>query len=230
MIIAIDTATPAVSVALADPKGLVASLRLLRGRRHVETVMPAIEQLLAHADCSYADVTGIAVDRGPGLFTGLRVGVATAKALALALSVPVFVASSLEIMVQQWIDACVAAGVIVNAEVLAVIDARRKELYAQRFSVSDGRSFHSGDPVCVSPEAASALLDVVARTRVAGTRVVGDVALGLSAFADRIVTAGSSDASTLASMVSGLKPSHPDELELLYLRAPDAEINWASRP
>ncbi len=197
--------------------------------------MPAIEQLLAHADCSYADVTGIAVDRGPGLFTGLRVGVATAKALALALSVPVFVASSLEIMVQQWIDACVAAGVIVNAEVLAVIDARRKELYAQRFSVSDGRSFHSGDPVCVSPEAASALLDVVARTRVAGTRVVGtrvvgDVALGLSAFADRIVTAGSSDASTLASMVSGLTPSHPDELELLYLRAPDAEINWASRP
>lgn len=225
MIIAIDTATPAVSVALSEPNGLVASLRLLRGRRHVETVMPAIEQLLAHADCSYADVTGIAVDRGPGLFTGLRVGVATAKALALALSVPVFVASSLEIMVQQWIDASVAAGSVANAEVLTVIDARRRELYAQRFSVSDGRAFHSGDPVCVSAETASALLDGLA-----STRVVGDVALGMSAFAGRIVTAGSSDASTLVSMVPRLKPSHPDDLELLYLRAPDAEINWASRP
>ncbi len=231
MIIGIDTSTLAVSVALADDSGLVASLRLLRGRRHVETVIPAIEQLLVHADSSYADVTGIAVDLGPGLFTGLRVGVATAKALALALSVPVYAASSLEIIAHQWMASCGYADALADSwatgetEVLAVIDARRKELYAQRFTVRSGHVIHTEGPICAAPGEALALLDGFS-----GVRVVGDVAVGSPDFAGRTVSPGSPDASTLVTMVADIKPTHPDDLELLYLRAPDAEINWTSRP
>jgi tRNA threonylcarbamoyladenosine biosynthesis protein TsaB len=231
VIIGIDTSTPAVSVALGDDSGLVASLRLLRGRRHVETVIPAIEQLLVHADCSYDAVTAIAVDIGPGLFTGLRVGVATAKALALALNVPVYAASSLEIIVHQWIASCGYTDALAKiratgeVDVLAVIDARRRELYAQRFSVRDGRVTHVEDPTCVAPVEALALIDGSL-----GTRVIGDAAVGSPDFAGRTVSPGTPDASTLVTMVSDLKPTHPDELELLYLRAPDAEINWTSRP
>lgn len=227
MIIGIDTSTPAVSIALGDESGLVASLRLLQGRRHVETVMPAVEQLLAHAGCTYSDVSGIAVDRGPGLFTGLRVGVATAKALALAIGVPVYAASSLEIMVRQWADMCERVGASGSepTNVLGVIDARRRELYAQRFTVAGTQVVAVGDPTCAAPSEVLALLNGCGVAR-----VVGDAAVGSAAFADFAVNPGSPDASTLVLMVGELTQTEPDELELLYLRAPDAEINWSSRP
>lgn len=219
MIIAIDTATPAVSVALADSTGIVASFALLRGRRHVETLMPVIEQLLDHAECSYADITAVAVDRGPGLFTGLRVGVATAKALALGLGVPVLSATSLAILAHGF------AGHHPDAELLAVIDARRKELYVQRFRVVAGVVGEADEPLCVAPGVAAALL-----RDLPDAIVVGDVALGSSAFEGRLTVAGFPIAEQLALMASGLEETDPDALELVYLRAPDAEINWTSRP
>ena len=219
MIIAIDTATPAVSVALADATGVVASFSLMRGRRHVETLIPVIEQLLDHAECSYADITAIAVDRGPGLFTGLLVGVATAKALALALNTQVLVASSLEILAFQW------AAHHPDAELLSVVDARRREVYAQRFRIVGGSVSAVDGPQCLSPVAANALL-----AGTTGAYVVGDVALSSSAFTGRSAVAGTPTAAGLALMASHLDPVPPDDVELLYLRAPDVEINWASRP
>ena len=231
MIIGIDTSTPSVSVALADESGLVASLRVLRGRRHVETLIPAIEQLLSHAECTYADITGIAIDRGPGLFTGLRVGVATAKALAMSLSVPVFAATSLDVLAHQWAYAYAVhpsglrGGTNPDTEILAVIDARRQEVYAQRFTVAGGGVTAVGEPRCVSPTEATEVLGASE-----AVRVVGDAAVGLSAFTPYPVSPGSPEATTLVAMVPDLAATHPDDVELLYLRAPDAEINWTSRP
>ena len=221
MIIAIDTATPAVSVALAEGGEIVASFALLRARRHVETLMPVIEQLLEHAQVSYGEITCIAVDHGPGLFTGLRVGVATAKALALALRVPIVSASSLELLAHDF------AQLHDDGDVLAVIDARRRELYAQTFSVRDGLVAGSGDPVCVSPVDA----DLLSGPGGASVRsVIGDAAVGSSVFAGRRIVPGYPRAERLALRAPDLRPADPDQLELLYLRAPDAEINWTSRP
>lgn len=218
MILAIDTATPAVSVALADANELVATFSLLRGRRHVETLIPAIEQLLEHAQCSYRDLDAIAVDSGPGLFTGLRVGVATAKALALALNVPVLAASSLAILATDF------AQRRSDADVLAVIDARRKEVYAQRFCIQGRLVSAVAPPLCIAASEAVRLLDGASNPM-----VIGDAAVGPSVFERCVVSTGFPNAARLALMASTIAPTHPDEVELLYLRAPDAEINWTSR-
>ena len=94
----IATATSQVGVALAGPDGPVASLHVRQGRRHAELLAPGIETLMRMAGVGMSSVGRIAVDIGPGLFTGLRVGVATAKALASARDLPIVGCSSLEVL------------------------------------------------------------------------------------------------------------------------------------
>ncbi|HVC25983.1 MAG TPA: tRNA (adenosine(37)-N6)-threonylcarbamoyltransferase complex dimerization subunit type 1 TsaB, partial [Acidimicrobiales bacterium] len=89
IVLAIESATIEVGVALAGPQGLLATATARPGRRHVETLHPEMAAVCAASGMSLADVGAIVVDVGPGLFTGIRVGVAAAKALAFALSVPV---------------------------------------------------------------------------------------------------------------------------------------------
>jgi tRNA threonylcarbamoyladenosine biosynthesis protein TsaB len=222
MIIAIDTASPAVSVALADGTGVVASLAVMRGRRHVETLIPAIEQLLAHAETSYNEVTAIAVDNGPGLFTGLRVGVATAKALALALNVPIIAVSSLTILAYE------CAKHHRNAELMCALDARRKEVYMQRFRVVDGVVNVVSNPACLSPNDALTTI-----TDNENTIIVADSQLGSGSFPNYVLFDAFPKADVLARIATAPNAAQlailPDHLELLYLRAPDVEINWTSR-
>ena len=77
----IETATERVSVALGDHDGVLGSIDITRGRRHAETLTPAIEFLCRQADVKIDEVAVVAVDVGPGLFTGMRVGIAAAKAI-----------------------------------------------------------------------------------------------------------------------------------------------------
>ena len=98
MILGIETATAHVSVALGGHEGVIAAFELARDRRHAETLAPAIQFIAAQADVTLAEVGVIAVDIGPGLFTGMRVGLATAKALAQALRVPMIGLSSLDLL------------------------------------------------------------------------------------------------------------------------------------
>ena len=109
LLVAIETATDSAGVALADEGGIVASLNLGRLRRHSETVVPGIAQLIRLAARSISEVEAIAVDCGPGLFTGLRVGLAAAKGLCMSLGVLAIPVSSLEILAWQavWsVGAC----------------------------------------------------------------------------------------------------------------------------
>lgn len=85
LILAIETATESVGVALGGRDGVLASVTIARGRRHGETLAPAIQFACRHAGVELPDLDAVAVDIGPGLFTGMRVGIATAKALAMAL-------------------------------------------------------------------------------------------------------------------------------------------------
>ncbi|MSY13497.1 MAG: tRNA (adenosine(37)-N6)-threonylcarbamoyltransferase complex dimerization subunit type 1 TsaB, partial [Actinobacteria bacterium] len=88
LILGIETATEQVSVAIGGHEGVLGLFEVTRGRRHAETLVPAIEFLCRQADIEIAEFGAIAVDVGPGLFTGMRVGIATGKAMAQALRIP----------------------------------------------------------------------------------------------------------------------------------------------
>ena len=91
LILGIDTATPQVGCAIGGHEGVLASFHAARGRRHAETLVPAIEFLCKQARIELSEIGAIAVDIGPGMFTGLRVGVATGKAMASALRIPMVI-------------------------------------------------------------------------------------------------------------------------------------------
>ena len=122
--VAIETATETVGVAVHTSSGLEAEFVLTGRRRHVESLTPALEHLLAQVGVATGDIGVLAVDVGPGLFTGLRVGVAAAKGLAQALGVGVLGATSLDILTAG------AAEAGHRGLVLACVDARRGEVFA----------------------------------------------------------------------------------------------------
>jgi tRNA threonylcarbamoyladenosine biosynthesis protein TsaB len=122
--VAIETATETVGVAVRTGAGVQAELTLTGRRRHVETLAPALEHLLAQLDLAPGDIGVVGVDIGPGLFTGLRVGLATAKGLAQSLGIGIIGATSLDILTAG------AAAAGLRGLVLACVDARRGEVFA----------------------------------------------------------------------------------------------------
>lgn len=127
MLLAFDTATPHVTVALHDGERVVGSFASTESMRHGEMLAPGIEAVLAQAGARAADVTRIAVGVGPGPFTGLRVGLVTARTLAFALDIPVVGVCSLDILAAEAIDAGLSDFVVAT-------DARRKEVYLASYA------------------------------------------------------------------------------------------------
>ncbi len=121
-LLVVDTATPRVSVAVSVGGAVAASSGVVGERRHGELLAPAISLAVADAGLAFADLHALAVDVGPGLFTGLRVGVATVKGLAAALRIPVVAVSSLDALAWPWRHE--------PRPVAAVVDARRGEVFA----------------------------------------------------------------------------------------------------
>lgn len=121
-ILAIDTSTLVSSVALATGEKVVAELTLHTRKTHSERLMPHIGELLAMAEVGKQDITAVAVSIGPGSFTGLRIGLATAKALAYALGIPLVGVPTL---------AALAYGCPVSGTLLApTMDAQKGNLYS----------------------------------------------------------------------------------------------------
>jgi tRNA threonylcarbamoyladenosine biosynthesis protein TsaB len=136
-LLAIESATDTVGVALFRDDGGSAERVHEGGRTHAELLAPAIEEVCAVSGCTVGDIDAIAVDVGPGLFTGLRVGVATAKALGQSLGIGVLGVSSLDILAAAVVDRVAAS--LSGADrgstprvgtVASVIDARRGEVFA----------------------------------------------------------------------------------------------------
>jgi tRNA threonylcarbamoyladenosine biosynthesis protein TsaB len=120
LLLAFDTSTPAVTVALHDGTAVLAERTLVDARRHGELLAPGIVHVLGVAGASASDLTAIVVGVGPGPFTGLRVGLMTARAMSEVLSIPVAGVCSLDIL----------AAAVSSAEPFVVAtDARRKEVY-----------------------------------------------------------------------------------------------------
>jgi tRNA threonylcarbamoyladenosine biosynthesis protein TsaB len=230
-IAALETATETVGVAVQTEAGVQAELALTGRRRHVESLTPALEHLLGQAGLRPADLHVVAVDVGPGLFTGLRVGVAAAKGLAQSLGLRVATATSLEIL----LAAAEEAGH--RGRLLAVVDARRGEVFAAARVV--GAAGGAGDalgPGLFGPDALAAAL-----RRWRGDRVLafGD---GAQRYRDVLVAVpGVGVVSpalsypppatllrmSVARLATGEKPLAPTDVVPLYMREADATSNFA---
>ncbi|HEV7489497.1 MAG TPA: tRNA (adenosine(37)-N6)-threonylcarbamoyltransferase complex dimerization subunit type 1 TsaB [Rhodanobacteraceae bacterium] len=123
-LLAIETATECCSVALLVGERLIARSEIAP-RRHAELLLPMCEAVLAEAGLGRGDLDALAVGRGPGAFTGVRLAVSAAQGIALALDIPVVPISSLAALALQAPEN--------GADVLAVIDARMGEVYAGMF-------------------------------------------------------------------------------------------------
>jgi tRNA threonylcarbamoyladenosine biosynthesis protein TsaB len=228
LILGIDTATVQVSAAIGGHEGVLGCVQSARGKRHAESLTPAVEFLCRQCRVELSDIGAIAVDLGPGLFTGLRVGVSAAKAMASALAVPMIGVPSLDLLAFPVR--------FTNRLVVAAVDARRGELfYAFYRQVPGGLQrltpHRTGDPD-----------DVVSELVASGDEalMVGDGAIRYAdvfADLDRVEIGDRGLAYPSASSLVQL--AHPQalreefvppwELKPLYLRTPDAEINWSVR-
>lgn len=231
IVLGLDTATAQVGCALADNDGPVASFQLSRGRRHGETLAPAIDYLCRQAEINLGDVGAIAVDIGPGLFTGLRVGLATAKALAVALRIPVIGLTSLDILAYPYRQ------IGRDRLIASVIDARRGEVFWACYRAVPGGVQRITDYAVGPPgELASELL-----ARREDTLAIGD---GAWRYAEQLSAVGHVElaerGAAFPSAVVLVELAHPlalreefvnpSELAPLYLRQADVRINWAERP
>ncbi len=228
IILGIETATLQVGCALGGVEGVLASFTAARGRRHAETLVPAVEFVARHARVELEEVSVVAVDIGPGLFTGLRVGVATAKAIAQALRVPMIGLSSLDLLAfaLHHTDGLIAT----------VVDARRGEVFAALYRPVPGGVQRVALPrVCRPGELASELMAMSE-----DCLLVGDGAVRYAtAFDDARHLHIADGAFAYPSPAALVQLAHsralreefvqPSELEPLYLRKADAQINWERR-
>ena len=212
--------------------------------------IPSVEEVCAASGCLITDIDVLAVDVGPGLFTGLRVGVATAKALGQALSVGLVGVSSLDILAAAVLapDRSEPDGPALPPVVAAVVDARRGEVFAAAY-VLDAAGTHPTDPAAVrhdrpepiSPEALEAWLLELASIH--GTvAVVGDGAVRYhEQLADHagLEVEGPGGLSAppplalarlaLTRLADGAAPTAAADLVPDYRRPADARINWEQR-
>ncbi|MBC8239791.1 MAG: tRNA (adenosine(37)-N6)-threonylcarbamoyltransferase complex dimerization subunit type 1 TsaB [Alphaproteobacteria bacterium] len=142
-VLAFDTAQQACSAAISHDGKLLSHCYKLMGRGQAEQLMPMIEAVRTQAGIGYEDLDLVAVTIGPGTFTGVRVGLAAARALALVQDIPVLGVGTLELLAQGQVRAVPGAATQIlppaGGGIVAAIDARRGELYAQAFD-ADGQA------------------------------------------------------------------------------------------
>lgn len=231
-ILAFDTATPATAVALsgADPVIFTARHDPLPGERpgHATRLLPLVARVLDRAGVGWEEVDRIAVGVGPGTFTGLRIGIATARALARARDIPLVGVSTLQSLALARPDPdAVPAGL---DAVLAVLDARRGEVFAASWRIDETGEFENALllPRALAPEALADLMAPLAPA----TLVIGDGAIAFREVLERSGSFIPEDDSPLhkvtatnhCRLADRLEGGIPDEVRPDYLRAPDAEI------
>lgn len=231
-ILAFDTATPATAVALSGIDGVVFTARHdpLPGERpgHATRLLPLVARVMERAGTGWDGVDRIAVGVGPGTFTGLRIGIATARALARGREIPLVGVSTLQsLALARPSPDAVPAGL---DAVLAVLDARRGEVFAAAWRMDEVEAFDCAllTPRALAPEALADLLTPLGPA----TLAIGD---GAIAFREALERSGSfipEDDSPLhkvtainhCRLADRLEGGVPDDVRPDYLRAPDAEI------
>jgi tRNA threonylcarbamoyl adenosine modification protein YeaZ len=197
VLLALDTATQAVTAAVHDGDRVIAETSAVDPLRHGELLAPAIQRALGEAGVSVSDLTGIAVGVGPGPFTGLRVGIMTARTMSVALGLPVYGVCTLDVL---------AFEVHVDGPFVVATDARRKEVYWAGY---DHPAVRVSGPSVDRPAGVATDLPAAGR----GATMYPD------AFSTRINPEYPSAGALASLVVSGaVAPMPPDPL---YLRRPD---------
>ncbi|WP_457582117.1 tRNA (adenosine(37)-N6)-threonylcarbamoyltransferase complex dimerization subunit type 1 TsaB [Ensifer canadensis] len=208
IVLAIDTSGSGCSAAIYDSgsSAVLGQSGADIGRGHAERLMEFVDEALAAADRPIGDIDRIAVTIGPGSFTGIRVGVATARGLALALGKPAVGVSSLHVIAEE------ARATTPGKSVLVAIDAKRDEVYVQ--------SFDAAGHAVTEPEALSV---TVARDRFAGfDGCVAGSGSALLTFLAPIKTSDLVDIAVVARLGAVADPASAKP-KPLYLRGPDAK-------
>ena len=203
IVLAIDTCLFACSVAVVDGERVLARRVEPMSRGHQERLAPLVQEAMVEAGLGFDRLDRIGVTVGPGSFTGLRVGLAFAKGLAAALAIPAVGVGSLEALAEPE-----------RGNVVAVLDAKRGQVYLQAFS--DGVPVSAPDALPI--ETAAARLAEFAPDTLIGTgaALLADVRPGV-----RVVPADVTDPVAVARLAAGRSPVPPRPL---YLRAPDAKL------
>ena len=208
--LAVTSSTAVVGVAIghAGSRDEVAFDQVLTDRRHAEELTPLLRRVLGTAGVELAMIDQFVVDVGPGRFTGLRVGLATVRTLALAAGKPVIGLTSLEIL----------AGADDDRPLTAVIDARRGEVFQQRFE-SDG----TFGPATVATPADGA-------SAAAQSYIVGDGADRYAELYGPDVRPGRVPSAAVMIVLAAGRPALPGvEVQPVYLRDPDVNVNVKTR-
>ena len=221
--LAIETTTAASSVAIADGEDLVASTQRVDRRGHIGFLVPALEFCFGQAGWEPGEVDVVAVDVGPGLFSGIRAGLATAQAVAGAIGAQLLPVTS--------VDAIAVRAVTGHRKIWALVDTRRGEIAVGKYQPVAGGVVREGATELCSPEELRAMIEEDASQSL----IVGDWAAlpdealhGLHA-----VKTGQPrypDAPAVLEIARGLvqrgELPHPDEIRPRYMREPDITINW----
>lgn len=217
-ILAIETATTNVAAAVASSDGVLAETTVRSDRRHVELLHPAIASVLERAGVGLGEIDAVATDVGPGLFTGIRVGVAACKGIALAGGVPTIGITSLETIARAVREAGV------TARVVPVVDLRRGEIAWQLGEVAHG-------PVDRLVTALSGLEEDVVLAGDGAHRYESELARAGVRFAGPLY--GAPPVGSLAVLAcdafAGGRTLEPARLAPCYLREADARIHWTTR-
>ena len=228
-ILAIDTATQVSSVAVASADKLAAELTMQAKLTHSETLMPHIEKVLAMAGVKKEKLEGIAVSIGPGSFTGLRIGLAAAKAMAYALNLPIVGVSTLKALAYHY--------PVPGIRIVSLLDAQKGNAYRESYEWQDGK-LQVVQHVEVLP-----LAEIIAECAESGRPVVllGDVAAkrvrGKMELPANVEVAPAHLIMPRAACVAmlGLEEfaaGHHDNvmnMEPVYIRRSEAEVLWEKR-
>lgn len=223
MILAIDTASSTASVALGDLNQIHASFQLSTGLTHSEQLLPMIDAAMNISRTDPASIQGIAVTIGPGSFTGLRIGIASAKGFALGWQVPVYGVNTLDVLAQSAMS---QPGLICPC-----LNARRGEVYTALYQSDGHQLLHLSQPQAMLMKDLLAALD--------GREIVYFCGDGVDIYKELIQENGHLQAAVPARYVQAayLIPLVADrkqteyalsinQLEPLYLRESEAVIKW----
>ncbi|MFT5702702.1 MAG: tRNA threonylcarbamoyladenosine biosynthesis protein TsaB [Rickettsiales bacterium] len=143
-ILAFDTTNSTLSVAILFDGKIVAQKNILEANQHSAILIPSIEECLNKAEIWYSNLDLIAFTNGPGSFTGIRVGLSCAKALAISTDIPIIAVSSLATIAYSYLSE--------HKKILVVNDARLDEFYLQEFVIEEGRLKTILEPTIIGSE------------------------------------------------------------------------------
>lgn len=236
MWLGIETSSLVSSLALLEGDTLLGELTMQAGLTHSEQLVPHIELLLDQAQVDTSDLTGIVVAIGPGSFTGLRIGMGTAKAMAYALHIPLYGAMTMDGM---------AYNVPYTDRLISVlIDAQKKNVYEARYRWEGNQLLRIQDPIVKAAvdlvqeledqgQATLFLGDGIKRVQKLVTDRTSSVEEGVPLFTIGPATVAIPRAGAMLLAArdfnGGLKPSDPMTMIPYYIRRSEAEVMWEDK-